>query len=170
MPINESKFFRLLRERNFRDAHALLDMEQADPDAECQHTLAHFRLAALNREGLFAEALDHIDRNLSNFFCKTTAFDEKARILFYLGRLNDAKETIDDAPFDLEIDQFPGLVQDARLLQCYIHWKLGGDISDLLGILPADFKSVVPDNTGTHTFHLSVSDLHQKKISSAQRP
>jgi hypothetical protein len=138
-----NKLVDLIRGEDWKAAHAMLDEEEfADPG---EATVAHWRSVVLRDEGRYQEALEYLKDNQDRFNCQSGVAHKRAWIFHLIGNDTSALSEIALAPFDAEIEDFYGLVMEAKFFRLYLMILTGLPISaEQLAEIPDDYISLFP--------------------------
>ena len=80
----------------------------------------HWRIAALEGQQRFSEALDLLRRNATIYNSQSYVQHQSARLLLQLGRDQDALDELSKAPFEAEMMSHYGLAIDAKFFYVYL--------------------------------------------------
>ena len=133
----------LMRSKDWAAAHAILDDdEKADPG---EQTVAHWRATVLRHEGRKNEALQYLKDNVHRFNCKTGVFHKRAWIFHETGNDAAARDEIEMAPFESEIEDHWALVMEAKFFRLYLMARAGMPLPpEQLAEIPDDYISLFP--------------------------
>src|SRR5437763_398032 len=106
MPIRDD-IFPLIKRRDWRACHALLDQASPGVNREERKSLAYWRTVVYEREGRDGEALDLLNSSRGDFSCKCLPDYLSAKILSRQGRHQEAAAVMGHAPIFEEIAEFP---------------------------------------------------------------
>jgi hypothetical protein len=118
------------------------DDEKADPG---EQTVAHWRATVLRYEGRKDEALQYLKDNVHRFNCKTGVFHKRSWILHETGNDAAARDEIEKAPFESEIEDYWAPVMEAKFFRLYLMARAGLPIPpEQLAEIPDDYISLFP--------------------------
>lgn len=134
------EMFALGKTRDWEACHRRIDQAEPGATREARVSIAHWRSAVLEWEGRYDDALCVIDASKEDVFTECGRLWDRAQILYHMGKVAEAIETLRNAPFGAEIDSFPGITYEAIFLYCYLLKKSGREPPpNLIAALPDDF-------------------------------
>ena len=150
----------LVRSKDWAAAHAMLDDdEKADPG---EQTVAHWRATVLRYEDRKYEALQYLKDNLHRFNCKTSVFHKRAWIFHEMGNDAAARDEIEMAPFESEIEDNWALVMEAKFFRLYLMAQAGLPIPpEQLAEIPDDYISLFP--TGERVSKEQLTEIAKRR-------
>ncbi len=103
----------------------------------------HWRVAALERQQRYGEALDFLRSNANIYNSQSYVQHQSARLLLLLGRDKEALNELSKAPFDTEMTSHYGLAIDAKFFYFYLLAKNGDtSVEARLSEIPDDYQYV----------------------------
>lgn len=137
----------LMRTRDWVSVYAMLD--DARSRAVTQEDMrreAYWRVAALQRQQRYDEALKLLRRSAQFFDCQCLVHHEAASLLVKLGRNQEALAELEQAPIEAEMGEYYGLAIDAKFFYLYLLAKSGDpSVKDRLCEIPDDYRHITMD-------------------------
>ena len=142
--IDTDRFKYLADRRDWPQLYAMLDDACSKATSRDDvRSEAHWRVAALERQQRYSEALDLLRSNANIYNSQSYVQHQSARLLLRLGHEKEALDALSKAPFDSEMKSFYGLAIDAKFLYVYLLAKHGDRSAEMrLPEIPDDYQYV----------------------------
>lgn len=134
----------LIRSKDWTSAHAMLDdaRNRAFTSEDIRRE-AYWRVAALEGEQRYEEALELLRKNANLFNSQSLVHLDLARYLDKVGRSQEALDELKKAPIEEEMKDYYGLAIDAKFFYFYLLAKSGDtSVKERLAEIPDDYRHI----------------------------
>jgi tetratricopeptide (TPR) repeat protein len=136
-----------LRNKDWAGAHGMLDDARNRAVTRNEKSRAmHWRVATLEREKRYEDALELLRRNADLFNSQCRVHLERALCFEKLGRKEEALAELAAAPIESEMESFYAFAIDAKFLYFYLLAESGdASVAKRLGEIPDDYRHITID-------------------------
>ncbi len=142
--IDTEKFRDLANGKDWTSLYAMLDDARSTAvSRDDVRSEVHWRIAALERQQRYGEALDLLRSNTAIYNSQSYVRHQSARLLLQLGRDKDALDELSKAPFEAEMTSYYGLAMDAKFCYFYLLAKHSDPLLKArLSEIPEDYQYI----------------------------